>query len=96
VNAILQWEGDTDNGYGAYVPSVYVTNPTAGYNLSFVGTPANWRVINYMSYPTTSSTCGGDDGINPVGFTTFNFNYQGSFSSANVANAQIQVFVLYW
>ena len=96
VTAVLQWQGDSQGGYGEFQPYINVTNGTTGYNKTFTGSIANWRVINYMSYPTTGTVCAGDYNMTRNGSTQFFFNYQGSFSSANVANATYQIVLTYW
>jgi hypothetical protein len=96
VTAVLQWQGDTGNGYGAFAPYLNITNGSVGYNKTFTGTLANWRVINYMQYPTTGTVCAGDYNMIRSGNTQFSFNYQGSFSSANVANSLYQIVLTYW
>jgi hypothetical protein len=96
ITGALSWEGDTGNGYGTFAPYLNIVNGTTGYNKTFTGTVANWRVINYMQYPTTGVVCAGDDNMVIGGSTQFFFNYQGSFSSVNVATATYQIVLTYW
>ena len=96
VTAVLWFDLDNNSGYGAYATSVNVTNSTTGYNATFVGSTTSYKVIDYMNYPVSGTVVGGASGLASSGALNFNFNYQGSFSSASVASARYQVTITYW
>lgn len=96
VVASLWWSASGDTGYGAYSTQIVVTNSTTGYSKTFFGSIANWRVINYMSYPTTATSIAGDSGLPATGTYVVNLQVSGSYQDSTSGGGNFQYAVTSW
>ena len=92
----LQWLANGGGGYGIYQTQVVVTNSTTGYNVTWSGSIANWRVINYMSYPTNGVVMGGASGLVDAGTYVVQLQVSGSYQDATGGNGDFQYVVTTW
>jgi hypothetical protein len=77
-------------------PGVQITNSSNGYNQVVYGSPANFRVINYMNYPTTGVTIGGNSGLPATGQYVVQFTYSGNYYNTSQAIGNFLYMVTYW
>jgi hypothetical protein len=85
------------SAYGAMTPQVTVSNSTTGYNNTFVAiAPANFRVINYMNYPTVATLMACDGPLATSGTLSFNCQYTGSWASGSSPSVFWQYTITYW
>jgi hypothetical protein len=96
VTAVLVFYQNSNIAYGSFNPSIVATNPSTGYSAVFTGSPANYKVIDFMNYPTAGTAVGGGSGLSPNGQTTLIFRYQGQFFSSSQAVANYQIVVTTW
>lgn len=92
----LQWDANGGSGYGAYQTQVVVTNSATGYSATFTGSIANWRVINYMSYPTNGVVIGGASGLLNAGTYVVSLQVSGSYQDSTNGAGQFQYAVTSW
>jgi hypothetical protein len=97
INLSFGFSAQGGSAYGAMQPQVTVLNSTSGYNnTQYSLVPANFRVINYMNYPTGSTITYADSGLAAVGRLGFTFQYQGSWASGSSPVVFWQYTVTYW
>jgi hypothetical protein len=92
----LSWTSPDGSSYGTMYPGIQVTNSSNGYNQVIYGSEANFRVINYMNYPTTGVTLGGNSGLPAAGQYVVRFTYAGNYYNTTQALANYQYMVTYW
>lgn len=97
INMTFSFFAAGSSSYGAMQPQITVTNSTTGYNNTIVSlAPSNFRVINYMSYPTLATITYGDTGLAALGTMSFNCQYMGSWGDGSNPTIYWQYTVTYW
>ena len=97
INLSFSFTAQGGSAYGAFQPQVTISNSTSGYNnTQYSVVPANFRVINFMNYPTGSTITYADSGLAAVGRLGFTFQYQGSWASGSSPAVFWQYTVTYW
>jgi hypothetical protein len=92
----LWWTSNDGSSYGTMYPGIQITNSSNGYNQVVYGSQANFRVINYMNYPTTGVTIGGNSGLPAAGQYVIQFTYAGNYYNTSQALGNFQYMVTYW
>jgi hypothetical protein len=92
----LWWTSNDGSSYGTMVPVITITNSTNGFNLQLNGSQANFRVINYMNYPTTGVALGGQSNLPATGQYVIQFAYAGNYYNTSQALGNYQYMVTYW
>ena len=95
VNMTFSFFADGGSVYGAFTPQITVSN--GSYNNTIMAiAPANYRVINYMNYPTIATITSGDTGLNNAANLTFTSQYTGSWASGTIPVINWQYTIIYW